>query len=62
VIDQLPLLTPDPDRAARVAAKCRARMTPRNRRKMFEPALLAAFCVIDLTAVALVALQVFALR
>jgi hypothetical protein len=62
VIDQLPVLTPDPGRAARVAAKSRARLAPRKRRKMIEPALLAAFCVIDLSAVALVALQVFASR
>lgn len=62
MIDHLPPLTPDPERAARVVAKCRARLAPRPRPRTFESALLAAFCLIDLSAVAFTALQVFARR
>lgn len=59
MIDQLPALVPDPARAARVIAKCHARMAPRPRRRIAEPALLTGFCVIYLSAIALITLEVF---
>jgi hypothetical protein len=60
VIDQLPMLTPDPARAARVIAKCHRTMTPRPKRRISEPALLAGFCALYLVSVVLTALEVFA--
>jgi hypothetical protein len=60
VIDQLPMLTPDPARAARVIAKCHREMTPRPKRSISEPAVLVGVCVLYLLSVALTALEVFA--
>ena len=59
MIDQLPMLTPDPARAARVIAQCHREMTPRPERSISEPAVLAGFCALYLLSVALTALEVF---
>ena len=60
MIDQLPTLAPDPARAARVVAKCHARLKPPPRRKTsLEPVLLAGLSIVYLSAVALSALEVW---
>jgi hypothetical protein len=60
VIDQLPMLTPDAARAARVVAKCHRKMAPRPKRRISEPVILAGVCALYLASVVLTALEVFA--
>jgi hypothetical protein len=60
MIDELATLTPDAARAARVVAKCHARLKPQPRRRLsLEPVLLAGISVVYLAAVALSALAVW---
>jgi len=60
LIDQLPMLTPDPARAARVIAKCHRHISRHSKRRVSEPALLAGFCALYLAWIVLTAFEVFA--
>ncbi len=68
MIDTLPPLTPNPDRSARVVAKCRAKLehrrsqiaTARRRAAAIERATGAALCVIYTAAVILNAIRIIA--
>ena len=74
MIEQLPLLTPDAERAERVAARCRAtlarhrhRLTatavpPGPKRLALERAVVLSFCVVYLSAVFLTALEMAGAR
>jgi hypothetical protein len=72
MIETLPLLTPEARRGARTIARCHQRLARRRRHVegttrraaharylAFERALVGAFCVIYLTGMALIALQMF---
>ena len=59
MIGQLPMLTPDAARAARVVARCHARLRPRTRRISLEPVLLAGISIVYLSAVAISAFEVW---
>jgi hypothetical protein len=70
MIETLPLLRPDAGRGARTVARCHQRLARRRRHRegaarraayarylAVERALVCAFCVIYITGVALVAIQ-----
>ena len=52
-VSRLPGLTPDRRRADRVRARCRAKLAPPARKQgsVMEPALLAGFCLLYLSAI-----------
>jgi hypothetical protein len=52
-VSRLPVLTPDEERAARLRARCRARLARRTQQKSepFVPVLAAGFCLLYLSAV-----------
>ena len=71
MIETLPLLTPDPQRSARTIARCHERLARRGNRLALatgarhtarsgavERALIGIFCVVYLSGVALVAIEV----
>lgn len=69
MIETLPLLTPDPRRSERTIARCHQRLARRHTRQMrsaarpdatylaVERALVGGLCVIYISGVALVAIQ-----
>ena len=68
MIENLPLLTPDPARAERRRARCHARMAQHRRaepeaeapnQSALEPAVVGGLCMIFLSAVAAITAQVF---
>ena len=52
-VSRLPGLVPDPRRAARVRARCRATLTPPvpDKRRPLAPMLLAGLCLLYLSAI-----------
>ena len=71
MIETLPLLIPDPQRSARTTARCHERLARRRKRLApvtgkrptprsgtVERALIGIFCVVYLSGVALVAIEV----
>jgi hypothetical protein len=74
MIEDLPLLTPDPRRSARTAARCHDRLTRRRQRldsaarradstyATVERALVGALCVVYISGVAIIAIQVLSSR
>ena len=52
-VSRLPKLTPNQHRAERVRGRCRAKLAPppRERSSVMEPALLAGFCLLYLSAI-----------
>jgi hypothetical protein len=68
MIENLPLLTPDPARADRLRARCQDRLAQHRRveaepvlpkRSLLEPAITSGLCAIYISAVAAIAAQVF---
>jgi hypothetical protein len=70
MIETLPLLTPDPERTRRTAARCRERLSRRSRRLVadgtrpdarylaVERVLVGSLCVVYMAGVALLAIEV----
>jgi hypothetical protein len=52
-VSRLPALTPSQQRANRVRARCRAKLAPPTPKqgRVMEPALLAGFCLLYLSAI-----------
>jgi hypothetical protein len=73
MIETLPLLTPDPRRSNRTIARCQERLARHHKRRLLsgarpdttylalERALVGGLCVIYMSGVALVAIQVLML-
>ena len=61
MIEALPLLTPDPRRSDRTLARCHDRLGRRHRRRTtylaVERAIVGGLCVVYISGVALVAIQ-----
>ena len=66
MIERMPLLTPDPERAGRVRARCHEQLERARLRAATPPRkldrMIAGACGVYLSAVVLFALQIFSRR